>query len=83
MDDLIVVCQLAGFQPETEQGEKLRSEYEQVQEKKKDRAGKYLVPQPEVDEDFQELNTLARSATLILRMAGSMQRLSPKVYRAR
>ena len=43
---------------ETEQGEKLRSEYEQVQEKKKDRAGKYLVPQPEVDEDFQELNTL-------------------------
>ncbi len=56
-----LVQQVYGWEqeaPETEQGEKLRSEYEQVQEKKKDRAGKYLVPQPEVDEDFQELNTL-------------------------
>ncbi len=56
-----LVQQVYGWEqeaPETEQGEKLRSEYEQVQEKKKDRAGKYLVPKPEVDEDFQELNTL-------------------------
>ena len=56
-----LVQQVYGWEqeaPETEQGEKLRSEYEQTQKEKKGRAGAYLVQQPEVDEDFQELNTL-------------------------
>lgn len=56
-----LVQQVYGWEqevPETEQGEKLRSEYEQTHKEKKGRAGAYLVQQPEVDEDFQELNTL-------------------------
>ena len=32
--------------------------YEFAQAQRKERAQSYLVPQPEVDEDFQELNTL-------------------------
>ena len=44
--------------PETEQSEGMCKAYEFAQAQRKERAQVYLVPQPEVDEDFQELNTL-------------------------
>ena len=43
---------------ETEQSEELRGKYEFTQEKRKTDAGAYLVRQPEIDEDFPQLNTL-------------------------
>ena len=44
--------------PETERSKGMCKAYEFAQAKRKERAQSYLVPQPEVDEDFQELNTL-------------------------
>ena len=44
--------------PETERSEGMRKAYEFAQAQRKERAQAYLVLQPEVDEDFQELNTL-------------------------
>ena len=55
-----LVQQVYGWEqeaPEARQGEKLRREYEQTQEKKKKRAEAYLVPQPE-EHRFAQLNTL-------------------------
>ena len=44
--------------PEDAQSEVMRSHYELEQEQRKKLAESYLVPQPEVDEDFPQLNTL-------------------------
>ena len=44
--------------PETERSEGMCKAYEFAQAQRKERAQVYLVQQPEVDEDFQELNTL-------------------------
>ena len=55
-----LVQQVYGWEqetPEARQGEKLRREYEQTQEKKKKRAEAYLVPQPEKHR-LAQLNTL-------------------------
>ena len=55
-----LVQQVYGWEqetPEARQGEKLRREYEQTQEKKKKRAEAYLVPQPE-EHRLAQLNTL-------------------------
>ena len=55
-----LVQQVYGWEqetPEARQGEKLRREYEQTQEKKKKRAEAYLVPQPE-EHRLAKLNTL-------------------------
>ena len=55
-----LVQQVYGWEqeaPEAQQGEKLRREYEQTQEKKKKRAEAYLVPQPEKHR-LAQLNTL-------------------------
>ena len=55
-----LVQQVYGWEqeaPEAQQGEKLRREYEQTQEKKKKRAEAYLVPQPE-EHRLAQLNTL-------------------------
>ena len=55
-----LVQQVYGWEqetPEARQGEKLRMEYEQTQEKKKKRAEAYLVPQPE-EHRLAQLNTL-------------------------
>ena len=55
-----LVQQVYGWEqeaPEAGQGEKLRREYEQTQEKKKKRAEAYLVPQPE-EHRLAQLNTL-------------------------